>query len=724
MITRQLKYAYYVTFIFTISVITPPISAETIDKSEIPQLIKDLGADGFRIRKSAVKKLIQIGFHSKDAVKQAMKSDDPEVKENARAVWAQIKDILTPNNSPEVQDFLEKLNRRAATSQDWQKVIEANKDNILTILIKVHEKLNLLKPQEQEVNFEDEGLIDNGPDPFAENEAVKNKVALVNSLLLYFTPEQLSSELSKLNKGEQKLFLDIALEEVRNYSSYEKKLLFSSISTIISPNTSWPFITEMNLKSSLELSAIDNHWISSLSKSLKKSDNMARFTLMHLQVQSKSKSSDDLKAFLKENDLVGTDLDHQFLYYHFYKETLGKEYWINLYKNSLLPWQQIIYLQEEGTLSKQELKGLNTKTLRTRFQTLSLVDNFFYFRDPRAIELFKHSTKVKQDKPSNLYDENDLLIMHYANIGDYKSAIKRLKHYNKVSGRTHDSNLGLYTEQQEIIKKETIALLKQVYLEQDNIKKLELLNKAAKINPQIASIFIQKAKLEVALQKNENAKISMKKAVQMIPDNALEIHELIFLSYDLNDQKFAESQLKRLQLDEINVMNCILASSAYEFFGNEEQAAQVQEIMSMTHFGNSRLMFYQGQYSQVAQKCSSPEEGDFQYLWGISATLLAKGPKEAKAYKEKYKFYDAWAETIAYMMIGKISPEELIKECRATYNQSDILGRLTEAYYYIGCTFLKSDKNKAKTYFQKSIDLKFREYYEYVSASAMLKKIK
>ncbi|MCM8531895.1 MAG: hypothetical protein NE330_12090 [Lentisphaeraceae bacterium] len=724
MITKQLKYAYYVTFIFFIGVITHSVFAETINKNEISQLIKDLGADGFRTRKSAVKKLIEIGFHSKDAVKQAMSSDDPEVKENARTVWLQIKDILTPSNNPEVQIFLEKINKGSATSVDWKKVIESNKTDILSILIKVHEKISNIKPLKQKINFEDEGFINDGPDPFAEDEKMLTKVALVHSLFSSFEAEQLSLKLTKLSNKEQQQILDIALQEFHRYSSYEKSQLLKSISDIVTPEKVWLFINKMDLKSPLELEGIGNKWINVINKALPKDDKHSLYKAMHLQIQAKSKTANDLKLFLKENKLSETDSDFQLLYYHFYKSILGNKYWSELYKDSKIPWQQLIYLQEKNELNLKTIKGLNLNVLNTRFKTLSLVDNFFYFREPIAVELFKHSTTVKQDKPSNLYDENDLLIMHYAGVGDYDNAIKRLKQYNKVSGRTHDSNLGLFTEQKELIKEETVKLLQQVYLENDENKKLNLLNKAAKINPQVASIFIQKAKLEVSLKNIDAAKSSMKIAAKIIPDNALEIHELIFLSYDINDQEFAESQLKRLQLDDVNVMNAILASSAYEFFGNDEQAAQVQEIMSMTHFGSTRLMFYQEQYSQVAQKCLSPEEGDFQYLWGIAATLLEKGPKEAQAYKDKYNFYDTWAETIAYMMTGKITPEQLIKECNATFNQSDILGRLTEAYYYIGCTFLKSDKDKAKTYFQKSLDLKFREYYEYVSASALLKKLK
>jgi len=64
-------------------------SDETLSK-EVKRLIKELGAEEFATRESAMKRLIEIGKPAVEALKEALKSDDPEVVWRARKALEEI----------------------------------------------------------------------------------------------------------------------------------------------------------------------------------------------------------------------------------------------------------------------------------------------------------------------------------------------------------------------------------------------------------------------------------------------------------------------------------------------------------------------------------------------------------------------------------------------------------------------------------------------------------
>jgi len=325
-----------------------------------------------------------------------------------------------------------------------------------------------------------------------------------------------------------------------------------------------------------------------------------------------------------------------------------------------------------------------------------------------------------------LYSTSAQLLWHSQRTGDFNNAIKYLHMFNDENGRENDSNENFYKEQAKLIKEESKKILQEVQTLNDQPKKaLDKLIKAAKINPKVLTIKIQKMEVMVKLKMFKEAKALLKKVIKDIPADLLEIRELIHICWEIDDKESATTLIGKLTLGEEDFNNVSLASSSFEYFLQMKEMLVQQDTMQLNTFGQVRINYYDKKMEKVPGLCVSPEEGDFQYIWGVSAMSQIKGEKKAQLYFSKRIFDEHWPEMLALACAGKISPEEIIQEAKSVLSLVERKGRLTEAYYYAGCIYLaKGNTDKAKELFQNAKDLRFYEYYEYVSAAVMLKKMK
>ena len=210
----------------------------------------------------------------------------------------------------------------------------------------------------------------------------------------------------------------------------------------------------------------------------------------------------------------------------------------------------------------------------------------------------------------------------------------------------------------------------------------------------------------------------------MTPNNLIEIRDLVHACWDLNAPKLSNQFISKLILDD-DYQNISLISQNHEFFLDMKKAERFHTLLGLKDFALTRDLFYSRKYTDIMPLCEMPEEGDFQFLWGIMAARVNEGTNVAKGFSQHYLFEDDWAETIGMTLAGKLTPEELINEATSPISFGGRRGRLTEAYFYAAICHMekgKEDFKKVHFYLDKCIKLNFRDYYEYISAT-VLKKI-
>lgn len=90
---------------------------DTPDKERIEQLIRDLASEDFRVREKATEELEKIGAPAEQALKEALKSDDAEVRWRAGEILKKIEssqprtegsDTVQPEQKPQTEELREK----------------------------------------------------------------------------------------------------------------------------------------------------------------------------------------------------------------------------------------------------------------------------------------------------------------------------------------------------------------------------------------------------------------------------------------------------------------------------------------------------------------------------------------------------------------------------------------------------------------------------------------
>ena len=90
---------------------TRPAEDAAALKERIARAVKDLGADSWRVREEASRRLWEIGRPAQTALEQAADSDDPEVRARARRILEKFKYGIYPDTPDEVVELIQKYRR-------------------------------------------------------------------------------------------------------------------------------------------------------------------------------------------------------------------------------------------------------------------------------------------------------------------------------------------------------------------------------------------------------------------------------------------------------------------------------------------------------------------------------------------------------------------------------------------------------------------------------------
>ena len=727
-ILKYLRQISYVTFLF----IFVSASAQDIPKTKAEKikLVKkyaaDLGANSYKVRKAAIKGLISLGYFSRTEVKNLLNSADPEIKENAKLVWDKIKWAVTENNPEIVNEFIKKFNESKAQLDDWVSLVGKCGPESIDVLIELkNHKVDIPEAPEDPLDDPfDDPFAD--ADPFAEPRIFDLTTML--PVVIY------NSEASELN------------ETIKDYTDKKKDILKELLDTAF-PKSS-PYIQSRIINLSADLYSAEHSWsfftkadISSNYIRSKASAKLIDYTLKNLKTFD---AENKIKAYLllfsqNKIDLQKIEKDLPVQAFHKCKNITQKVFYDVI--GSKMSLENIQKLLADGNEAWHKYKLMSLKkapdaeTLTKAFKSVfekggdivEFVEENFPADSIQAIPFYKIASQMEnQEDDWFLYSTSANLLRHCQRTGDFEGAIKYLRMFNDENRRQKDSNETFYTEQSKLVKKETQKILREVQKLHDKPKEaLKRLIEAEKLNPKILTVKIQKLEAMTALKQYKEAKDLLKTLVKEIPQNLMEIRELVYLSWELDEKEQAASLISKMTLGEEDYSNVTLASSSFEFFLQMKEMLVQQDTMQLNTFGKARIDYYNQKFETVPGLCESPEEGDFQFIWGVSAVARNKNSKEAQVYFSRRIFDEPWPEMLALACAGKISPQEIINEAGSVLSLVERKGRLTEAYYYAGCIFMaQGNKEKAVEMFQKAKDLKFYEYYEYVSAAVMLKKLK
>lgn len=110
-------------------------------KEEIAKLARDLGAAKFANRESATNKLTTLGFYARGAVKKALKSKDPEVRERAEKIWSEIHWAVFPEAQTDIGKFVSKLESGSlnVSDKEWEKFVAEYGAAMLPLIAKMND---------------------------------------------------------------------------------------------------------------------------------------------------------------------------------------------------------------------------------------------------------------------------------------------------------------------------------------------------------------------------------------------------------------------------------------------------------------------------------------------------------------------------------------------------------------------------------------------------------
>ena len=696
--------------------------------SKVEQSVKELGADSYKVRKKAVQTLIALGYHARDAVKTVLNSKDPEIKSNAQKVWQEIRWAIVPQNPKKVNGFFLKLKKKAATYKDWQELLNLCGVESLKVILEVP-KANIDFPTGVEVHPALD-LIDDGPFDVLNEMPKLNLNSMLKSLVSQSDMAALVKEINSYDKKETERVRQLLHRTINTASAYFQKTILTLASQISPASKSWALYDKVDFSSKMIRGSLTAKELGYLNKNYK-SFKIDQFYKALLILQEHK--AIDLKVFNSmavSRDFSKTKLRIAKIFYSHSENTLTEQTKLKLLEQGSKLWFIFQKNKLSKKLSNKEFVQQTLELITNAGNLTDFIDDSFPMSDQQSIPFVEiaqnDDLQSGKNKVWKVLSPNMVLLSHFHRTGDFDKAENFLARYNRRQQRKTDSNELFFSKQKNLIKAETRKILKKVnLLKADQHKEaIALLVDAAKINPDILTVFIQKAEWQIKAGNKKDALSTLQTALSMTPNNLIEIRDLVHACWDLNAPKLSNQFISKLILDD-DYQNISLISQNHEFFLDMKKAERFHTLLGLKDFALTRDLFYSRKYTDIMPLCEMPEEGDFQFLWGIMAARVNEGTNVAKGFSQHYLFEDDWAETIGMTLAGKLTPEELINEATSPISFGGRRGRLTEAYFYAAICHMekgKEDFKKVHFYLDKCIKLNFRDYYEYISAT-VLKKI-
>ena len=724
LISKLLRNLLYVTICCMIS--TSFCQEKNIEKrNQAKELVKDLGANSYKQRKKAIAALIELGYFARAEVKKVLNSKDPEVKENAKLVWDKIRWAITEKNPEVVNDFISKYHKGETKINDWTALVEKCGVDTLDVMIELS-TINTPK-----VN---EGAKDGEEDPFeAGNNPFESRdrnfgFSTMLPIIIYNTDiDELNTAVQTLEDKSKNRFQAILTSTLAHSGPYIQSRLLNMSSLILGQEKTWEFYTQCDVTSHYIRKKLSEPLLDYVKKNYKNFNAESKIRALLALISKNHITIEQLCSELPVNEFHQCSNKTQKAFYNLLENRLSKESRKKLLENGNEPWHKYQLMKLEKLPERAKMVEIFSEVFSKGGDIVEFIQENFPMGSEQAIPF--HLIASEMDNKNNdwfLYSTSTILTNHFHRIGDYQKAIKYLRLFNDENERQQDTNEAFYADQDRLIKAETKEILEkcQPIARTAPLKALDLFEKAEKLNPKILIIKIQKLDTLVRLKQYAKAKEYLKSIYADVPDNIIEIRDLVYLAWELDAKDIATKLVAKLNLAEENYGNITLASSNYEYFLNMDKTKELQQKIGLNSFAETRDLFYKKNYEPIPALCQKPDEGDFQYIWGVISLKISKGEKAASKYFSKRIFDDYWPEMLGLSLIGKISPEEIIEEAKSVLNLTERQGRLTEAYYYAGCYCMSLGENeKAKEYFKKSLAISFYEYYEFVSSKVMLQKV-
>lgn len=127
----------------------PPVVAPAPTAEEIQAAAGQLGADDFRVRQKASDLLWQAGLAAEGVLREALKSDDPEVRYRAAAVLEKVRFGIVPGTPPDILLLIDQFRHGASATAKRQALLELQaKGRWTTILALVRGEENEARRRE------------------------------------------------------------------------------------------------------------------------------------------------------------------------------------------------------------------------------------------------------------------------------------------------------------------------------------------------------------------------------------------------------------------------------------------------------------------------------------------------------------------------------------------------------------------------------------------------
>jgi tetratricopeptide (TPR) repeat protein len=693
------------------------------------QSVKELGADSYKARKKAVQTLISLGYHAREAVKKVLSSKDPEIKSNAQKVWQEIRWAIVPQNPKRVNAFFLKLKKKTATYKDWQELLNLCGVHSLKIIIEAQKaNIDFSTEAEEKAGFD---LVGNGA--FDElNESPKlNLSSMLKSIVSQSDMSVLVKEINSYDKKETERVRQLLHGTINTASAYFQKTILTLASPISPASKTWTLYDEVDFSSKMIRGSLTTKELNYLNKNYKSFEIDQFYKALLILREHKVIDIKVFNSMAVSRDFSKTKLRIAKIFYSHSEKILTRQTKLKLLEQGSKLWFVFQKNKLSKKLSNKEFVQQNLELITNTGNLTDFIDDSFSMSDPQSmpfIEIAQNDDlQSEEHKVWKILSPNMVLMNHFHRTGDFDKAEKFLAKYNERQQREKDSNELFFSKQKNLIKAETRKILKKVNLLKADQHKdaIALLADAAKLNPDILTVLIQKAEWEIKAGNKKDALSALQTALPITPNNLIEIRDLVHICWDLNASELSRQFISKLSIDDDDYQNISLISQNHEFFLDMKKAEKFHTLLGLEDFGIARDLFYSKKYTDIMPLCKMPEEGDFQFLWGIMAARVSEGIKAAKIFSQHYLFEDDWAEAIGMTLAGKLTPQELINEATSPLSFGGRRGRLTEAYFYAAICYMekgKEDFRKVHFYLDKCIKLNFRDYYEYISAK-VLKKI-
>lgn len=706
----QMKKIYAIlTLALTLAAI-PAVSAE--NKTDAVELTRQLGAPDFNTRENATKKLVEMGGGARNAVKAAMKSNDPEIRARAKRVWGKIQYRIFPGAGQDIADAIScALTVKEAISQIfWRPLVKKYAFDFIAVLSFLKEKKGA-----------DANVLGPACDAF----------------LLEYPPKKIA-DFAAEHHDKGKILLDILskrfLDDFTGDTTFLKlvrTLILANrpVDALDAASRAW---SEFHDKRYLLIVARTAREPDVLAAALDKLQNKAlKYTdskyiqwelAFFAKLARETKQTDTLKTFLDNADIAVTepraawDVARTLLSMKLYKETLdilsGLDDPLSLYLRASA-------MRESG--NPEQAARAVTALLRA-------------LRDKENYYQIGSMMRSRKDPAEEMVWKKIISMPSAGSVFDSKAKI-RLGEFYEESGK-YDLAAKWYAKALESSNIDTA-------LEDDNQKE-ENLKHRIKLLRRIAKADAEDWAAAIKARKDEKFDEALKKIDAFIAHDpeladawSFRAETMLHLRKDFDEALNAANKAVDLAKNdkyskrEALIWRALILQEKSEFdkaLADFEQATKLFADRIGIDSMAGTAAFYAGKYKKAAeffQKTLDSNYENYAWIWlYIAKRKQGAKPFEAfRKYVESLEYNEEWPIPILKLYAGRLSK----KQCLALAENPDPKRdneMKCEAYYYIGeLEMMDGNRDRAAELFKKCLECDILDFRETIAAKIRLKEL-